>query len=237
MVLSRVLIIAVVLQILVTLTYLVRPIPVPDAVRGAINSYMDPVLSQGWSVFAPDPVSYSTWLEVRATTQTGATTPWFDVSACDIGSAVLHHPVPNRRYLTSFQLVKRYRAARDDLTRAAQPAVQQDGSPSARATTIASKGASTSNTAAFRTSDTAMTEFASQVAHARFGTAGRVQIRIIDTHFIPYSERGDPTAKERTETWTSGWSPSMGGSAGAASTAALYAPAGGCTLQTDGGPR
>ncbi|AKU15387.1 DUF5819 family protein [Luteipulveratus mongoliensis] len=161
-----------------TALYVARPLPLPAPARGVLTAYMEPVFKQTWSVFAPDPVSVNTSLLVRGRTADGRVTPWFDVSACDVDSAIRHHSVPNRRYLTTFQLVKHYRGSYADLPAAA---------------------------ARFGKNDRAMSAFAGQVATARWGRVDATQVRIRDTHTVPFADRDRPDASPRVETWTSGW--------------------------------
>ncbi|TWP39058.1 DUF5819 family protein [Leekyejoonella antrihumi] len=223
-----------------TVVYLARPASLPAPVRAGIDRYMEPVFKQAWGVFAPDPVSYSTWLRVRAETA-GGVTSWFDVSACDIHSAVLHHLVPDRRYLTTFQLVKHYRGTLGQLPSSARAIAADDADGTSwhgMQRHLVAAGASHTGAADFVESDRSMMGLVSQIAAGRWGDSRRVQIMIEDTHFVPYPARRSNQASERVNRWTSGWMPTQSfPHAGREVVGGVYGQSSGCTNESTGGPR
>lgn len=216
-----------------TLLYVARPVPLPSSLRSALTGYMEPVFKQTWSVFAPDPVSLNTRLQVRARTNTGQTTPWFDVSTCDVDSAIKHHPVPNRRYLTTFQLVKHYRGAYAGLPDSAQSVARADAQQRSWPTTLPAQlvraGAGDTAVQRYLKNDRAMTAFSSLVAHARWGNAVAVQVQVVDEHTVPFAQRDNDKAKPRVEAVRAGWRPTdVVGDEPQAVIDGLYAPTAGC---------
>ncbi|WP_157508891.1 DUF5819 family protein [Luteipulveratus halotolerans] len=172
-------------HLLMTLVYVARPLPVPGPVRAAVTAYLEPVFTQTWSVFAPDPGTVNTSLRVRARTTDRRVTPWFDVTACDLGSAVRHHPVPTRRYLTTFQLVKHYRGSYADVRAGVPDAADR-----------------------WARSERAMTAFAGLVARARWGDVAATQVQVVDERTAAYGDRDRPGVRPRTASSNGPWKPS-----------------------------
>ncbi|WP_431841739.1 DUF5819 family protein [Calidifontibacter indicus] len=218
-------------HLLMTFVYVVQQVPVPSTVRSAISSYMEPVFKQSWSVFAPDPVSYNTYFSVRAKKADGSTTEWFDVSRCDIDAAIKHHPVPNRRYLTTFQLMRHYHGWVQDLPDAAQQVAAKDatGDWTAVDKQLVAAGATEYVADSYIKSAKATVGLASQIARSRWGEVSAVQIEVKDVHTKPYADRNNPDVKEKVDVWHSGFNPVVPASAQSqASVDRLYAPKAGC---------
>ncbi len=221
----------VVFHLAMTFVYVVHQVPVPAAARTAIDSYMEPIFKQSWSVFAPDPVSYNTYFSIRAKKEDGSMTDWFNVSRCDIDSAIKHHPVPNRRYLTTFQLMRHYHGWVQDLPDAAQQVAAKDtsGDWTAVRKQLVAAGASEYVADSYLKSAKATVALASQIAHSRWGQVSRVQIEVKDVHTKPYPSRDDANVKEKVDIWHSGFNPVIPASAQSqGSVDALYAPKAGC---------
>lgn len=232
---ARIVAVVVVLHVAITLLYLNAQSFMPGPVRSAVNGYMEPVFKQSWWVFAPDPVSSNVYLSVRATTPDGSQTDWFGVSRCDIDEAILHRPVPNRRYLASFQLVRQFRIQKQNLPDAAAATLTRDrtGAGTAwaaeQATVLASAGATPSQIALFMKNDKALVNLASGVAQARWGQVRAVQVQIKEVHTRPYSQRDDTYVPLKTQTWQSGFTTASAMTpAQLAPIATVYGPQGGC---------
>lgn len=204
------LIVVVGLHLLATIVYVARPLPWPGAARAAAAGYLEPYFTQSWSVFAPDPGTSNTVLQVRARDD-GRTGPWFDVTECDLRSAVHHHPLPGRRYLTSFQLTRHYLGARADLDDRARPVVAADTADPQWARRLQSRlleaGTSPARAERYIESDRAMTGYASRVVAARGEPADEVQVRVLRRHTVPWAARAVPGAADRVEVIGRPWRP------------------------------
>lgn len=228
--LAKIVIAFVVFHLLMTAAYL---LPTPGPIRSSATRYIEPVFKQSWWVFAPDPVSSNVYLSVRATKNDGTQTPWFGITRCDIDSAIHHHPVPNRRYLSSFQLMRHYELGRDNLPKAAQEALHHDVTGTDWRAQLKKQlvdaGAAPARTDTFLKSGAAMNNLTSLVAHSRWGDDLRsVQVQIATVHTRPFAQRHTDTPL-RSETWQSGRTPYTTGSGTERDTvAALYGPQGGC---------
>ena len=213
-----------------TLLYLVSA-PV-GPLRPLVVGYMEPVFKQSWYVFAPDPVSRNAYLEVRAKKTDGTVTDWFNISSCDVNSAVLHHPIPNRRYLTTFQLVRHFEIQRDNLPKPAQDALTRDRSGSNWTTQIAEElradKTPEKNIKTFSANAMSTHNFVSSVARARWGEVTDVQMRIRSVYTRPFEQR-NTNVPLKTQTWQGGYLPAAPADPGIdLYLADLYAPKAGC---------
>ncbi|GAA1991917.1 hypothetical protein GCM10009718_32050 [Isoptericola halotolerans] len=66
------------------------------AVDEPLESAMDPVFQQNWSLFAPTPINVENSLEVRAFDADLEPSPWVDVTDLEITANFTHHLLPNR---------------------------------------------------------------------------------------------------------------------------------------------
>lgn len=66
------------------------------AVDEPLESAMDPVFQQNWSLFAPTPINVANSLEVRALDADLNATPWVDVTDLEISANFTHQIFPNR---------------------------------------------------------------------------------------------------------------------------------------------
>lgn len=177
-------------------------------------------------------MSRNAYLEVRATKPDGTVNDWFNISKCDTESAVKQHLIPNRRYLTSFQLVRHYEIQRDNLPAEARKASQQDYSGAGWVDQLKADlhqaGAPEKNVAIFMKNDRSMMNFASSIARARWGEVKNVQIRIRSVHTRPFADRNTDNPL-KTEIWQAGHVPASPADAGIDDNIAeLDAPKAGC---------
>lgn len=227
---ARAVIAIAVFHIGMTLVYLVS-VPI-GPLRPLVTSYMEPVFKQSWYVFAPDPVSRNAYLEVRAKKSDGTTTDWFNISKCDTDSAVKHHLIPNRRYLTSFQLVRHYEIQRDNLPKAARSVLTRDFHGADWHTQVQddlrAAGTPEKNVKSFSKNDFSTVNFVSSIARARWGNVSDVQIRIRSVHTRPFAERNTDRPL-KTDIWQAGYVPAApANNAIDSNIAELYAPKAGC---------
>lgn len=228
--LAKVCVAFVVFHLAMTALYLA---PTPGPIRSIANRYMEPVFKQSWWVFAPDPVSSNKYLLVRGKKADGSTTPWFDVTRCDIDSAILHHPVPDRRYLSTFQLMRHVEIGRDNLPSKAQALLRSDARGDDWARTLSDRlreaGATPRQASQYVKNDRAAGNLASRIAHARWGEdVTQVQVQIKTVHTRPFDQR-NTNVPLKTETWQRGFIPATQGTADEnAVIAELYGPQRGC---------
>lgn len=89
-------VVAAVLGVHLTATFLYNAPSNPVSQRYAtqIQGWMQPLFTQNWWLFAPNPLSENVSVQARATlSANGRVTGWFDLSAQD-SAAVRHDPVP-----------------------------------------------------------------------------------------------------------------------------------------------
>lgn len=206
--------------------------PTPGPLRTVATRYMEPVFKQSWWVFAPDPVSSNVYLSVRGRKSDGSLTPWFNVTSCDIKSAILHHPVPDRRYLATFQLLRHYQLGLTNLPPAAVEPVRHDVTGPNWAETLRSqllaKGATKAEANNFLKSARAMNLLGSDIAAARWGTVDRVQIKIDTVYTRPFSERNTNVPLKHAARQPGATPFSAPSKAELATVSDLYGPKGGC---------
>ncbi|WP_277211397.1 DUF5819 family protein [Isoptericola croceus] len=70
--------------------------PFNRAVAEPLESAMDPVFQQNWSLFAPTPINVENSLHVRALDAELNATDWVDVTDLEISANFTHHVLPNR---------------------------------------------------------------------------------------------------------------------------------------------
>lgn len=228
--LVQVLVTFVVFHMAMVLAY-VLPVPIGPG-HAVVARYVEPVFKQRWSVFAPDPVSTNTYLSVRARTASGRQTPWFGVTRCDVGAAIRHHPVPNRRYLTTFLLTNHYRAGLEAMPANARTVATVDASggnwPTTMQHAVIARGATPQDASTFIKNERAMTNLVSQIARSRWGDVRSIQFEIKRVEVAPPAER-DSSAAPKTQAWRSGEVPAWSAPPSAQGAVdAVYAPAGGC---------
>ncbi|WGW13884.1 DUF5819 family protein [Saxibacter everestensis] len=190
--------------------------PIRDAVgTSTVKSYMLPMFSQSWSVFAPDPIRSNSAFEVRARTDSGKLTTWYSISSRDIDQAIRYHAVPSRLYLTNFQLATHYRSAFGELSAEEQDAVaaryEGDGWHEALKDRLSRAGKQdklSADGSELLANDIAVTRLASEIAVARWGAEVQsVQVRFLNQAVRPYSQRANPDFKTRSSIITPGWRP------------------------------
>jgi len=149
-----------------------------------LNAYMMPWFQQNWSVFAPDPVSANLSFDVKARTADGAETAWYTVTDADITRGVLHKPIPNRDYLTTFALVDDFYGAFRALPDSAQKVVSVDHSQTSDwlpvvHDALVAGGVPQADADTFTRYEDSAYRLATAVAEARWGTGIEgVQVRL-----------------------------------------------------------
>jgi len=77
--------------------------PVSQKFAGPLKSWMTPVFSQNWQLFAPNPLSEQIDVQARGSlVGSGKVTAWRDVSAVDVQGTV-HDPVPSQITLNALR--------------------------------------------------------------------------------------------------------------------------------------
>lgn len=77
--------------------------PVSQKYAGPLKSWMTPVFSQNWQLFAPNPLSEQIDVQARGSlVGSGKVTAWRDVSAVDVQGTV-HDPVPSQITLNALR--------------------------------------------------------------------------------------------------------------------------------------
>ena len=205
---AHVLLAIVAFHLAMTLVYLVN-VPI-GPLRGLVTAYMEPVFKQSWYVFAPDPVSRNAYLEVRAKRADGQLTDWFNISKCDTESAIKHHVIPNRRYLTTFQLTRHYEIQRDNLPAAAREVLTRDFTgpqwTDQMTTALRSAGAPEANIKSVQKNNLSTRNLVAAIARARWGNVPEVQLRIRSVYTRPFPQRNTDEPL-KTETWQAGFTP------------------------------
>lgn len=220
----------VVFHLLMTALYLG---PTPGPIRSLATRYMEPVFKQNWGVFAPDPVSSNVYLLVRGTKSDGSRTPWFNITQCDIDSAIHHHPVPDRRYLTTFQLVRHYELWRKQMPDKAKNTLAQNATgtdwPQQIEHRLTAAGASEHVAKEFVKSNRVVDYLLTDVARARWGNVRNIQMQIKTVHTRPFAQRNTKVAL-KTEVWQPGTFPAAPAPSEdeQKTMAKLYGPSGGC---------
>jgi hypothetical protein len=182
----------------------------------ALYSYMTPLFTQGWAVFAPNPGSSNADLQVRASVPdaTGemVTTEWFSITDADHEAAILGHPAPSRLYLNGYVLADRFHGsflrmneqvrelAGNDYLDADWPDALQNDLLAALA--VPNDPAVTEYLEYERT----VTGLATAIARARWGDdVTAVQVKVVTTPVIPFDQRADLNAKTESTYFMEGW--------------------------------
>jgi hypothetical protein len=179
----------------------------------ALNAYMQPWFQQNWSVFAPDPVSANLSFDVRARVggaDEASATPWYTVTDADIRRGVLHKPIPNRDYLTTFALVDDFYGAFRALPDSAQGVVSQDRTgdsgwlPLVRDDLI-DGGVPQPDADTFSRYEDSAYRLATAVAQARWGSGvTSVQVRLRQQQVQSFAARAQGPTKTYSY-FTDGW--------------------------------
>jgi hypothetical protein len=194
----------------------------PNAFRelvgaNVMTSYMVPMFQQGWAVFAPNPGAATASFEVRALIPgTGGADPteseWFSLTTRDDQTAILNHPVPSRLYLSNYILGDRLHGAFLGMNADVREIVGNDYEgddwlqrlqQDLLAGTSATTNPAVTNYLEY---EKAATGLATAVARAQWGEdIQKVQIRVVTTPVVPFTQRADPNATVSTTSFTEGW--------------------------------
>lgn len=170
--------------------------------RKTLAVYMEPMFSQSWSVFAPNPMSGTYHLEVRAALA-GAGAPeiteWVDATAAEY-TFKYHQLAPGRASKTADILAQRFKDAHDALVSEQKPFVEnnyfKDDWQERFKKRLVDNQSSKAKTSTYLRLDRMVTAYATQVAHAVWdGEIERVQFRVTRTAPISFAKRHNPDAK------------------------------------------
>jgi hypothetical protein len=174
-----------------------------------LTSYMTPMFTQGWAVFAPNPGSTNTTLQVRALRGSSEEpTAWFDVSQRDTERFIRYHVAPSRMYLNNYILADRFHGSVLALDSRSQHVVETDyrGRDGLQKLKFALRSHTDAATPAYLEYDQTVIGLATAIATARWGEqVSAVQVRIGSTAAVPFENRFDSKATPRTSYFTEGW--------------------------------
>jgi hypothetical protein len=203
---------------LMTFTWSAAPNAVREIIgQNVLTSYMVPLFQQGWAVFAPNPGASNVSFEVRAllpSTDGGdpVQTDWFSITARDHQDAILHHPVPSRLYLNSYILGDRWHGAFLGMNADVRELVGKDYYGADWLDRIQAdllsgmKETSDPAVSTYIEYEKTATGLATAVARAQWGDdITGVQLRVVTTPVVPFTQRLDPNAQVQTTTFTEGW--------------------------------
>ena len=181
--------------------------------------YMNPMFSQSWNVFAPEPVNGDYLLEVRAisTDENGKayTTEWVDAANREM-SLTHHNFFPARATLAGTQAASEYRRAWNKLSDNQQEVVgwnYYDGDDWRERLDNKLKERAGDNSGAvkkaqeFAVKEHEVNAYATQVARAIWGdSVKQIQYRVGRQGIIPFDKRNDPDAVRPKPSYiTAGW--------------------------------
>ncbi|RFA18977.1 hypothetical protein B7R25_13420 [Subtercola boreus] len=179
-----------------------------------LNSYMTPMFQQGWAVFAPNPGSTNSSLEVRALLPAaGADQPvatdWFSITGADTEQFVRNHAAPSRMYLNNYILGDRFHGAFLAMNPNVRELVGNDYYGEGwldrlRADLTKQPDPWAANYLEYEGS---VTGLATAIARARWGDdITAVQVRTVSTPAVPFDQRlQSPPVTEQPSYFIEGW--------------------------------
>ncbi|WP_369374606.1 DUF5819 family protein [Promicromonospora sp. Populi] len=183
----------------------------------AVQTYMNPVFAQNWSIFAPSPLHVEYALRVRGVYADGTDGvlvpgPWIDTTAVEV-RALTGHILPAATERPSRRLASETRTAylalpeagraivlRSPLSAPDQPAAASDPWPTLR-TVLLDEGVAPAVVDDYLVNDRALVAYATQVLRADAGAAGVpvfVQVSIVRHEVTPYGTGERPAPTELT---------------------------------------
>ncbi|MEO6827950.1 MAG: DUF5819 family protein [Microbacteriaceae bacterium] len=176
-----------------------------------LTSYMNPMFTQGWAVFAPNPGSTNVSLQVRAMrpatkAASAEATPWFSITGSDTVQFVRYHPAPSRMYLNNYLLGDRFHGAFLAMSAGVREVVGNDYYGSGWLNRLKADLTSQPNPAAasYIEYEQTVTGLATAIARQRWGTVTAVQVRTVSTPAVPFDQRFEKV-KEPSSYFIEGW--------------------------------